>query len=492
MTLQQLFRIFGKIHWQQALPEQVVLGVTSDSRKIQKDFVFVAVHGVHSDGHDFLSVAVDNGACALVVEKKDRIPANFRGAVLEVLDSALAYNLLLSEFYSHPEEKLISIGITGTNGKTSTAYLVEHFLNFASIPCGVMGTIDHHFQKHQWQSPLTTPDTATFYRRLQDFVDAGAKAYVMEVSSHSLKQKRVSTRFDIALFTNFTRDHLDYHQTMEDYFASKEKLFTEHLKSSGDVFAVLNADDPLVRQVRVAATAQTVTFGQTTTSDFCYRIVSADIDGTTFEVCEFGKTKNIYRTTMVGGHNVANCVGALAIARCLGVSMDLCEQALKTFLGVPGRLQRVPNRHRRHVFVDYAHTPDALEKVLQALRAMSSPSSNLITVFGCGGDRDQGKRPLMRQVAEKLSQKMIITSDNPRSEDPQKIIEQILAGSTSPAIVVEADREKALEKALALSKPEDIILVAGKGHEDYQILGEQTISFSDYQKMKEFLEKDKL
>lgn len=493
MTLKQLLSIFGKIHWQKMSPDFMAKGVTSDSRKVEPGFVFVAVKGVSHDGHDFLEKAVQQGACALVVESTKQIPATFQGAILEVLDSALSYSSLLAEYYLHPEEKLLSIGITGTNGKTSSSYLIEKILNQAGLPCGVMGTIDHHFKAKTWKSELTTPDAATFYQRLQELNTLGAKAYAMEVSSHSLKQKRVPTRFDVALFTNFTRDHLDYHQTMEDYFASKEKLFTEHLKLDRDCFVVLNADDPMVNQVRYAAKAQKWTFGQSAQSDFSFLITKTDIQGMEFEVREKKSPPIKYKTTMIGKHNVENCVGAIAVARCLGIPHDVCQIAIQNFSGVPGRLQRVPNRHGRHVFIDYAHTPDALEKVLQALNQLKPATAQLITVFGCGGDRDQGKRPLMRQVAQKYSTKVVVTSDNPRTEDPQKIIEQVLAGAADfNHLESVVDREEAFKKALSLSHKNDILLIAGKGHEDYQIIGKQILPFSDFEKMKTLLERDVL
>ncbi|MBY0385484.1 UDP-N-acetylmuramoyl-L-alanyl-D-glutamate--2,6-diaminopimelate ligase [bacterium] len=493
MTLKQLLSIFGKIHWQKMSPDFTAKGVTSDSRKVEPGFVFVAVKGVSHDGHNFLAKAVQQGASALVVESTKQIPATYEGAILEVLDSAMSYSSLLAEYYLHPEEKLLSIGITGTNGKTSSSYLIEKILNQAGLPCGVMGTIDHHFKEKTWKSDLTTPDAATFYQRLQDFSSLGAKAYAMEVSSHSLKQKRVPTQFDVALFTNFTRDHLDYHQTMEDYFASKQKLFTEHLKLDRDCFVVLNNDDPMVSHVKYSSKAQKWTFGQGAECDFSFRITKTDIEGMEFELREKKSPAIKYKTTMIGKHNVENCVGAIAVARCLGVRHELCQQAIQNFSGVPGRLQRVPNRHRRHVFIDYAHTPDALEKVLQALEKLKPTSAQLITVFGCGGDRDQGKRPLMREVAQKYSTKVVVTSDNPRTEDPQKIIEQILAGASDLRHLTSViDREEAFKKALSLSRANDILVIAGKGHEDYQIIGNQILPFSDFEKMKTLLERDSL
>lgn len=481
MKLDEVFSIFGRIEWNQSSPEQLVDSIEFDSRKISKNSIFVAVKGLHSDGHDHLASALQKGAIAIVVENRERVPSTYQGAVLVVLDSRWALQELLRIFYDRPEDKLIAIGITGTNGKTSSTYLIESILNEAELPCGVMGTIDHHFKNQKWTSELTTPDTVTFYQRLNDFCRLGAKAFVMEVSSHSLKQKRVPIQFDIAVFTNFTRDHLDYHQTMEDYFECKQKLFTEHLKKQGDVFAVLNSDDPMVSQVQIHPSAVSIKFGQGAV-DFKFAVESTTLQGTQLVLTEKNQTWK-YQIPLVGLHNVYNAIGAIVVARCLGVPHQLCQQALKKFRGIPGRLQKVSPQ--KNIFVDYAHTPDALEKVLQTLRPLVS-HGKLICVFGCGGDRDRGKRPEMADAALRGADVTIVTSDNPRSEDPQKIIDEII-GDKKNSFISYVDRRQALQKACELCGNNDAVLVAGKGHEDYQIIGTEKRHFSDVEEIEKIL-----
>lgn len=503
MKLKNLFSRFGKMEWRKTSPELEVSGIFSDSRRIQPGTVFVAVQGVSSNGHDYIPKAIEQGAVALVVEKTDRIPKEYTGAVLQVLESQMVYTELLREFYAQPEEKLTAIAVTGTNGKTSTSYMIEAILNEAGLPCGVMGTIDHHFKNQTWKSDLTTPDTASFFKRLHEFVEAGAKAFVMEVSSHALKQKRVAVEFDAAVYTNFTRDHLDYHLTMEDYWQSKEKLFSEYLKKDGEVFAIINSDDPQVDMVRVMKSAQRLTFGkngsendQDGSPDFQFVIKKSDLRGISFVVHEKGLEKSggdfEYSTSMIGEHNIYNWVGAIALSRALGATHGHCQLAVKRFMGVPGRLERVPGN--RNIFVDYAHTPDALEKVLltlSALKTSGGATAQLVTIFGCGGDRDKGKRPLMGQMAEKFSDQIIVTSDNPRSENPESIIDDIFSGLKKPGAWRVTDRESAFKKALEITKPGDVILIAGKGHEDYQIIGDKTLSFSDVLVMKQLLKLEK-
>lgn len=494
MTLQQLFSIFGKVDWRKTSPQLAATGVFSDSRKISQDTVFVATAGVNSDGHDYISTAIDQGAVALVVESLEQVPDKFNGAVLQVLDSKIAYSELLSNFYSRPEEKLIAIGVTGTNGKTSSCYILEALFNEADVPCGVIGTIDHHFKDKTWATSLTTPDTASFFERLKNFVDLGAKAFVMEVSSHSLKQLRVPVDFDLAIFTNFTRDHLDYHKTMEDYFASKQLLFTDQMKQQDDVFALFNQDDPQVSQTKVGHGVQRLTFGKHN-SDYNFALTSSQFSGVTFTVTEkrggVEDGTHEYTTNMVGQHNVYNLVGAIAAARAWNIPHVVCQRAIKKFKGIPGRLERVEDKTGRHIFVDYAHTPDALEKVLKnlsELKTQHNTSSKIITIFGCGGDRDKGKRPLMAQVAEKFSDELIVTSDNPRGEDPEVIIDEIFSGLKNKSAHRQSDRAKALQKALEISGPGDVILIAGKGHENYQLVGTQTLPFSDVAVMKKLLQ----
>lgn len=474
--------VHGRLQWGTTSPEATATGVFSDSRKVIPGSVFVATVGTTTDGHDYLSKAAELGAAVLVVEKRDKIPATFKGAVLEVLDSKWVLADLLSRFYSNPEERMISIGITGTNGKTSSSYIIEAILNAAGVSCGVMGTINHHLKDKVWSTGLTTPDAETFFARANEFVQLGARAFAMEVSSHSLHQKRVPIHFDVALFTNFTRDHLDYHKTMDEYFRSKELLFTEHLKKTGDVFAILNIDDPALKHVRVAKNATRITFGKAE-ADFSFEILKMGIEGTTFLLREAG-VGHEYQSPLIGEHNVYNVVGAVAVARSLGASHGTCQSAIRNFGGVPGRLQKVITSFAAgpHVFVDYAHTPDALEKTLQTVRAVCSPQQKITAVFGCGGDRDPGKRPTMGQIAADHSDFVVVTSDNPRSEDPSMILQQIVGGidpQKKSRVAEEVDRKKAIALAIAKASADDAIVIAGKGHENYQILKDRTIDFDD-------------
>lgn len=473
--------VHGRLDWGNVSKTSYVSGVFGDSRKVIPASIFVATKGTTADGHDYLEKAIALGAHVLVVENRSKIPKDFKGAVLEVLDSKWTLADLLSRYYSAPEDKMLSIGITGTNGKTSSSYIIETLLNAAHVPCGVMGTINHHFKKTVWPTGLTTPDTETFFSRANDFLNLGARAFAMEVSSHSLHQKRVPIRFEVALFTNFTRDHLDYHKTMDDYFLSKQLLFTEQLKDKGDVFAVLNSDDPAIAKVKVVKNAQRVTFGKQN-ADFLFSIKKMSIEGTEFSITEHGKNTYDYVSPLIGEHNVYNVVGGVAVARALGISHEVCQKAIKTFFGIPGRLQKVLAAQGPHVFVDYAHTPDALEKTIKTLRDVCDKQQKITVVFGCGGDRDPGKRPTMGQIASQMADAIVVTSDNPRSEDPSAILQQIIAGipvKTKSTVTTQVDREQAIMDAISKSKPTDVVLIAGKGHENYQILKDKTIDFDD-------------
>lgn len=485
-----LSSVHGRLQWGNTPPQTEAQGVFSDSRKVVPGSVFVATKGTSADGHDFLVNAAALGAAVLVVESRQKVPIDYEGAILEVLDSKWVLADLLSRFYAQPQDQMIGIGITGTNGKTSSSYIIEALLNSAGVACGVMGTINHHFKDKVWPTGLTTPDAETFFARAREFTNLGARAFAMEVSSHSLHQKRVPIHFDVALFTNFTRDHLDYHKTMDEYFRAKQLLFTEHLKKTGDVFAIINTDDPALKSLRTAEKATRMTFGKAN-ADFTFQIHSMTLDGTQFSITE-GGSSYAYHSPMIGEHNVYNVVGSVVVARALGVSHETCQKALRNFSGVPGRLQKViaPSGRGPHVFVDYAHTPDALEKTLSTLRAVCKGQQKITAVFGCGGDRDPGKRPTMGRIAAENSDRVVVTSDNPRSEDPQAILQQIIAGMGSHQrshIVVEVDRKKAIINAIENAAPDDAILIAGKGHENYQILKDKTVDFDDASVAREIL-----
>lgn len=463
-----------------------VKGLCCDSRVLRADEVFFAIRGHSSDGHIYLDEVVLKDPAALVVESKTDVPRYFTGPVIVVPNSRAALDQWSAQFYDYPAKKLFCIGVTGTNGKTTSCYMLERIFNLNGWPTGVLGTIDHHFGRRVWETSLTTPDPITLHSRLRDFLNLGAKAAAFEVSSIAIEQNRAtSIPFDAALFTNFSRDHLDYHNSMEQYFLAKQRLFSELLSSSmkKNPFAVLNADDPMIAKIKPSK-ARYVWFGQDT-GDYSFRITSQSMSESRFEV-----NGQDFSIATPGLHNVYNAVGALAIGHEAGIPWSNMQKALSQFTGAPGRLENVENSRGLHVFVDYAHTDEALHSVLASLRNLmkhAKAKGKLWTVFGCGGDRDRGKRPLMAKVANENSDHVVLTSDNPRTEDPEEIVKDCLKGIPKGAVHVEVDRKKAIAYALQTAKEGDVILIAGKGHENYQILGQEKVLFSDVKVVREFL-----
>lgn len=497
MTIQQLFLELIKSNTARykdlSCLDQDVSGIFFDARKVQKNSVFVAVRGTKSDGHNFISEAVEKGAIALVIENEEMIPSSFTGLVLVVSDARQALDVLAATYFDNPSLKLICLGITGTNGKTSITYLLEHILNENKKLTGVMGTVNHRVGDKVWESQMTTPDPVTLQERLHDFLKERAFAAALEVSSHALDQKRASSvHFNTVIFTNLTQDHLDYHPNMNHYFESKQKLFTDQMWSSRKrpLFAVINTDDSFGRRLKVAEPVLVWTYGQQE-SDFQFKITNMDFNGTDFELTTPIDIFKVH-THLSGLHNVYNVVACIAAALTCGVTVEQSINALKSFYGIPGRLQKVDSHTQKTVFVDYAHTPDALENTLKTLirvRDEAKLKSKIICVFGCGGDRDKSKRPLMAAIAEKYSDYVWITSDNPRTENPDQIIIEIKSGISSgfKKVSVEANRELAIKLAIQNSEANDIILIAGKGHEDYQIIGFDKQHFSDVEIAKKYL-----
>lgn len=489
MKLQDLFSELtgGRIRGEAGVLEREVSGLTADARKATANGVFVAIRGTKADGHDHLPAAVAAGVIGVVVSSYEKVPANFTGSVLIVTDGRAALDHLAARFYGNPGSAMFCAGVTGTNGKTSTTYLIEHLLTKAGRPTGVIGTVDHHLGAQVWPSEMTTPDPISLQSRLRDFCDAGAKAVAMEVSSHALHQHRAdAVPFDVGVFTNLTRDHLDYHPDMDSYFAAKSRLFTELLERSDKKsrFAVIRGDDSWGKKIRVPTGVTKWTFGTSFQSDFRYQVIKMDVRSTTFKLWSPWGAHD-FVLPMPGEHNVQNAVGAIAAASAAGIPIEQSLRDLPSFGGVPGRLQLVRGVVSRAVFVDYAHTPDALQNVIATLQAARAASDHefarLWVVFGCGGDRDRGKRPEMAKVAAKADE-VVVTSDNPRTEDPRAIIAEILTGIPPVErgrIKVEPDRAAAIKMALKDATPGDIILIAGKGHEDYQIIGETKHPFSD-------------
>lgn len=502
MKLNQLFSFFSTLNSSPKIDgsaensgflDYEVHSVCFDTRLVKPHSVFVAIKGVDRDGHDFLNEAIAQGAIALVVENKSNVPVDYPYLVVEMSDTRAALDLLASKFYNYPSQDLFCFGVTGTNGKTSITYILEHILSYYNKPMGVIGTVNHRVGEKVWTSQMTTPDPVTLQSRMREFANEGAVAVAMEVSSHALEQSRVkSVNFNTVIFTNLTLDHLDYHKTMQNYFAAKQKLFTDMmwLTLKFPKFAVINIDDSFGRQLKVADDVIAWTYG-TKESDFQFKILKMDFNETEFELIT---ALDVVKVTLplTGLHSIYNVVASAVAAISFGLSLEQSFKALKNFSGVPGRLQKVATHTNKTVFVDYAHTPDALENVLSSIRKVRETSklnSKIITVFGCGGDRDKSKRPLMAKIAQDLSDTVVVTSDNPRTEDPESIMADIVQGLDLKKnnFIQQVDREKAIQQALQQAQDGDVVLIAGKGHEDYQIIGTEKKYFSDFAVAQKYL-----
>ena len=464
-----------------------------DSRKIKKNGLFVAIKGEHFDGHKFIEQAKKNGARAVIVEKEIRDP---HLTVIRVNNTRHILAHLSKNFFGDPSQKVSLIGVTGTNGKTTTTYLLESILKVARFRPAVLGTINYRFGKKVWGAHHTTPESIDLQEMFYNFQKKKATHVVMEVSSHALALGRVEgLHFNVAIFTNLTRDHLDFHETFESYFDAKKSLFTKVLPASlkRRKACIINIDDEYGKKLAaIMKQGVVITYGFSKEADFRVENVHMSLEGMKGTLITRGDQVS-FSSRLVGNYNVSNILGASACMSHLGVPLPTILKGIEKLEAVPGRLERVVLKkgraERPMVFVDYAHTDDALKNVLGAIRALK-PQGKVITVFGCGGDRDKTKRPLMGKIAAKLSDCVVVTSDNPRTEDPLKIIEDIQKGlPQNKNIFIEPDRKKAIFAAVKMAKPKDVILIAGKGHETYQILGSRVIDFDDRKKAWQALKK---
>ena len=456
------------------LPDLEVSGIETDSRAVKKGFIFIAVHGAKKDGHDFIPQALSNGASVLVVDKKISIVSDV--SLVEIPDARAASARLAAIFYGKPSEFMSVIGITGTNGKTTSSYLLEHLLSMEQKKTGVIGTISYRFGGQEIPAVETTPGPLKIQFMLSGMKEARCEYVVMEASSHALDQKRVAEiDFSVALFTNLTQDHLDYHGSMEAYFEAKARLFTELLPGK---IAAINVDDEWGRKLPAKTKAKALTYGILGPADFRAENIIYHADSSEWNLVHGGKKIKIF-SPLAGRHNVYNVLGAFAVLGGLGFSLEKAAQNLKSFAGVPGRLEPVRSGQSFQVFVDFAHTPDGLLNVLRALQDLRK--KKLFVVFGCGGDRDKNKRPKMGRIASEYSDFVYVTSDNPRSENPKTIAEEICAGfpANFKNYSVVIDRHKAIRQALLSAREGDIVLLAGKGHERTQIIGNQNQPFND-------------
>lgn len=451
--------------------EVEVTGISSHSQFVAPGSLFIAKKGKTFDGNEFIPKAIETGAVAIVTDFYNPFLQGITQVVTKDVTKLEA--LLAKRYYSTEKHPLFLVGITGTNGKTTTAYLIQHL-----IPSfGLMGTIETVMGKQRFPATLTTADVVTNHKTLYEMAGQNLKGVVMEVTSHALDQNRVEEiSFDIGVFTNLSQDHLDYHGTMDAYLAAKLKLFD---KSKEKIY---NLDDPAMKGM-----TEGTTFAIDAQADLRATNIFCDLKGTTFDLHYQGKVTPM-TSPLVGEYNVYNVLAALAVSLKKGERLSTLKKRLETFPGVPGRLERIENTQGIHLFVDFAHTPEALEKVLKTLHDLKT--GKIITVFGCGGERDQDKRPKMGAAAEKYSDTLIITSDNPRGEDPDAICAAIKKGVKGPTLI-EVDRRSAIKRALFMAQENDIVLIAGRGHEPFQKIKGRQIPFDDRLVVKELTSHEK-
>lgn len=494
MTLHELLEKLPdrEIHGNSAVR---ISSLTCDSRTVRPGALFFALRGSKVDGHRYIGKAVEAGAAAIILEEPATAPDEIPWCL--VRDGRAAMGRISAIFNGDPTATKPLVGITGTNGKTTTTYLIEAILAAAGKPAAVLGTISYRFGATTIQASHTTPESTELQSAFRQLGEAGAEAFVMEVSSHALEQKRVDgCHFDVGIFSNLTRDHLDYHMTMESYLEAKIRFFTDLLRPTEEKprrRAAINMDDPYGEEIARRSACPVVTFGIQGKCDVRPTNVTSSVHGISATMVTPSGEFDI-ASRLLGRFNLSNILAAAAAGVALDLPLQAIKQGLENHTTVPGRMERVENRHGVTCLVDYAHTGDALENVLATLKEIAT--GRIITLFGCGGDRDNGKRPIMGRIAAAMSDLAIVTSDNPRTEEPLAILEQIKAGIAPLGIreyrsdelaesfsdkgfVVIENRHDAIRLAIRLAHPGDIVLLAGKGHEDYQIIGTTKHHFDD-------------
>lgn len=447
-----------------------------DSRSVRDGDIFVAIKGTHCDGHDFIGQALANGARYVVCQRAASCRKGSDHDTIPVANPAVAAGLLAQAGEGRPAAKLTNLAVTGTNGKTTVAFLVHACIKSAGRACGLLSTVVYDTGSGITESTLTTPDCLTIARAQQQMVASGATHAVIEASSHALSQDRLAgIDFQAAAFTNLSGDHLDYHRTKQDYLAAKTRLFQA---LEPEATAVLNKQAPESPSIARATRGRVCWYAVDEPADITAHVESMSVDGTQFALAYRGQTQRVH-TPLLGRYNVSNHLAAAGLCLASGMDLQAVATGLSSLKAIPGRLEKLDG-DGFPVVIDYAHTDDALKNVLATLKPLCM--GRLIVVFGCGGDRDRTKRPRMARAAERWADHVVVTSDNPRTEEPQAIISDILAGfddSNSDAPTVEPDRARAIESAIERARPDDIVLIAGKGHETYQIIGDRKLHFSD-------------
>ncbi|HEU64767.1 MAG TPA: UDP-N-acetylmuramoyl-L-alanyl-D-glutamate--2,6-diaminopimelate ligase [Chlamydiae bacterium] len=456
-----------------------ISSITQDSRLASYNGLFIAKKGNNFDGSKFLDEAILAGVSAAIVDIYDPFLKNITQVI--VRDASSIEADIAANFYENPSKELFNIGITGTNGKTTTSYLIKHILDQNEKKSALIGSIEYILGDTKIEAKLTTPTSINIHKYLKEAVDNNLKYLCMEVSSHGLDQNRQKNiDFDIAIFTNLSLDHLDYHKNFENYKNAKKKLFDSLNEDSS---SIVNIDDENFKHLIRDTKSKIFTYSTKKRADLFATDIKYSLKGTSF-ILNYKNEKTEFFTPLIGEYNVYNVLAALSVGLRLKIDLQKLKEDIKNFKSVKGRLEKVKNNKNFYIFVDFAHTPDALENVLKTLKTITSlnnKKSKIINVFGCGGNRDKSKRIFMAKISEKFSDISIVTSDNPRNEDPQKIIDDIKAGfsCTKTNVHIEKDRKKAIEIAIKLANSQDIIIITGKGHETYQIFENVTLEFDD-------------
>ncbi|MBE9544676.1 MAG: UDP-N-acetylmuramoyl-L-alanyl-D-glutamate--2,6-diaminopimelate ligase [Proteobacteria bacterium] len=496
------------------LPDLAIESIHYRAQEVLPGGMFVAIKGQTADGHDFMHQALQKGAVAVVIQKEPPQPylneclaqsAQSKPIIIRVSDTRKALADLAARFFGDPSENMTLIGITGTNGKTTVAYLIESVLLQAGFNTGVIGTINYRYADKIFSNPMTTPESLDLQRILAQMHSEGVTHVVIEASSHAMDLYRIRRCwFDVAVFTNLSQDHLDFHGDMQSYWSSKKGLFTEYLTrgpKKEKAVAVINCDDPRGRELAGSLPMPVIKIGSVPDGEIKAENFQCKLIGTAGKVATPEGSFD-FKTPLVGVHNVENILSTAGVAIALKIAPQTIKAGIEALSIIPGRLESIENSTGRFVYVDYAHTPDALENAVTAIKEIAP--ARIICVFGCGGDRDREKRPMMGEIVSRLCDLAVVTSDNPRTENPLAIIEQILpgtkkangveysdrdlqAGFEKNGFVVEPDRRRAIELGIKASRPDDAVLIAGKGHETYQILGNTTIDFDDREEARKVL-----
>jgi len=467
-----------------------ITGICANSKLVAPGNLFIAKRGFLDDGNRYVPEAIAAGASAILT---DMVDPSLKVTQVICADVSGTEGLVAAHYHQFASDDLYMVGITGTNGKTTTSFIIKHVLDQIRGPCGLIGTIEYIIGEHRYQATRTTPDVTSNHKMLREMVQQGCRSAVMEVTSHALDQGRVAhIDFDVAIFTNLTLDHLDYHQTMENYCAAKAKLFSSlgtskrKKKMGSPKVAIINADSPWHVYMKKASHQKILTYSIENQSDLKASAIRLSSKGTEFDLTYKNQTVPC-AIALIGRFNVYNCLAGIAVGLINGVSLEEMAAIISTFGSVAGRLEPVENSLGLKIYVDYAHSDDALTNILECLNELKT--GRIITVFGCGGDRDKSKRVKMAQAAEEYSDICIVTSDNPRSEDPTAICRDILKGFKSKEkIEIEVDRQTAIKRAIDHATPDDIVLIAGKGHETYQIFAHKVIEFDDRKVAAKFCE----